>query len=152
MALMRWKNKDFYNPWTDLKQLQDEINDLFNIDREHTNTGLYDRHVALPVDVIETTDDIIVICEMPGPDEKNLDVSITSNVLTIKGNKKDEKEEKKGKYYRKESWSGSFQRTISIPGSVDSVKIKAGLTNGILTVTLPKKEEAKPKQITVNLK
>jgi len=152
MALMKWKNKDLYDPWADFKQLQNEINELFDIDRVPAISGLYDRSIALPVDVIETANDIIVECELPGLDEKDLDVSITSNVLTIKGKKKDEKEEKKGKYYRKESWSGRFQRTVSLPGSVNAENIKAELKNGILNITLPKKEEAKPKQITVQLK
>ncbi|MBN2532697.1 MAG: Hsp20/alpha crystallin family protein [Spirochaetales bacterium] len=152
MALMRWKNRDLYDPWADFKQLQNEINELFDIDRVPTSKGLYDRSIALPVDVIETANDIIVTCELPGLTEKDMDVSITSNVLTIKGTKKDEREEKKGKFYRKESWSGSFQRTISLPGSVNAENIKADFNNGILTITLPKKEEAKPKQITVNVK
>ena len=152
MALMRWRNKDPYDPWADLKQLQSEINDLFDIDRGFSSTGLFDRRVALAVDVMENANDITVKCELPGLEEKDVDVSITSNVLTIKGNKKDEHEEKKGKYYRKESWAGNFQRTISLPSSVDVEKIKAELKIGILTIILPKKEEAKPKQIPVNLK
>jgi len=90
-------------------------------------------------------------CELPGLEQKDIDVSIASNVLTIKGRKKDEQEEKKGRYYRKESWSGSFQRTFSLPVSVDAEKINAQLQDGVLTVTLPKKDAAKPKQITVNL-
>jgi len=92
------------------------------------------------------------LCELPGIDLKDINVSITSNVLTIKGVKKVEKEEKKEKYYRKESRSGSFQRTLSLPTAVDAEKIAAELKNGILTITLPKREEEKPKQITVNLK
>ncbi|MBN2443047.1 MAG: Hsp20/alpha crystallin family protein [Spirochaetales bacterium] len=149
---MRWKNKDSYDPWSYLNQLQNEINELFDVDQVYTSRGLYDRTSAVAIDVIETADDIVVTCELPGINEKDLDVSITSNVLTIKGKKAEDQETKKGKYYRKETWSGGFQRTISLPGSVDSEKIVAGLKNGMLTVTLPKKEEAKPKQISVNLK
>lgn len=152
MALMRWKAKDSYDPWSDYRQLQEDINELFNIDYVTPTRGLYDRSVALPIDVVETTDDIIVTCEIPGITEKDIDVTLTSNVLTIKGKKEENQEEKKGKYYRKESWSGSFQRTVSLPGSVNADKIKAALTNGMLTITLPKREEAKPKQISVNLK
>jgi HSP20 family molecular chaperone IbpA len=71
--------------------------------------------------------------------------------LTIKGQKKGETEEKRGKYYRKESWSGSFHRTLPLPSLVDGDKITAQLSNGVLTITLPKREEAKPKQIAVNV-
>jgi HSP20 family protein len=157
MALIRWRNKDLDYPWerndawTELKQLQDEINDLFEIDRFSGTPGLFDRSVSLPIDVMETANDIIVTCELPGLDEKDIDVSIASNVLTIKGNKKDEREEKNNKYYRRESWSGSFQRTLSLPTSVNAEKINAELNNGILKVVLPKKEEVKPKQISVNI-
>jgi len=73
-------------------------------------------------------------------------------VLTIKGQKKDEREEKKGKYYKKESWSGSFQRTLPLPASIENDKIQAEFKEGILTITLPKKEEARTKQIAVNIK
>ena len=91
-------------------------------------------------------------CELPGLEQKDIDVTIASNVLTIKGQRKNEWEEKRGKVYRKESWSGSFQRTLPLPTSVDGEKIKAELKDGILTITLPKREEAKPKQIAVNVK
>jgi len=114
--------------------------------------GLFDRSFSPAVDVVENPQDFTVSCELPGLDQKDIDVSIASNVLTIKGQKKDEREEKKNKFYRKESWSGSFQRTLPLPSSVDGEKIKAELKNGILTIVLPKREEAKAKQITVNVK
>jgi HSP20 family protein len=101
---------------------------------------------------MESTNDFTVRCELPGLDQKNIDISISSNVLTIKGERKDEKEERNGKYYKKETWSGNFQRTLPLPTQVDTEKISAVLKDGILKVTLPKKEEAKPKQISVNIK
>ena len=151
MALIKWKNKDLQDPWADFKSLQDEINDLFNIDRFPAATGLFDRNVSPAIDVIEGENDFTVACELPGLAQDDIDVSIASNVLTIRGEKKNEKEEKREKYYKKETWSGSFQRTLSLPSIVDSSKIEAKLQDGILTVILPKKEEAKPKQITVNV-
>ena len=152
MAIIRWKDRDVYDPWTGLQQLQNEINDLFDVDRFPASTGLFDRSVSPAVDVTEDDHAFTVTCELPGLEKKDIDVSIASNVLTIKGEKKDQKEEKKGKYYRKESWSGSFQRTLSLPSSVAADKIGAQLADGVLTVTLPKTEEAKPKQISVNIK
>ncbi|MBN2510737.1 MAG: Hsp20/alpha crystallin family protein [Spirochaetales bacterium] len=151
MALIKWKNRDLYDPWADFKSLQDEINALFDIDRVPTTTGLFDRSVSPAIDVIEDEHTYTVVCELPGMNEKDIDVSIASNVLTIKGEKKNEREEKKGSYYKKESWSGSFQRTLPLPASVNGDKISAQLKDGVLSVVLPKKEEAKPKQISVNI-
>ena len=79
------------------------------------------------------------------------DLSIVSNVLTIKGNKKNKIEDKNGKYYKKERWEGSFQRTLSLPKGLDGEKITAQLENGFLSISIPKKEETKPKQITINV-
>lgn len=152
MALIRWKNRDLDDPWTGLRNLQNEINDLFDLDRFPVERGLFDRSVSPAIDVVEGEQDFTVTCELPGLEQKDIDVLIASNVLTIKGEKKSEQEQKKGKYYRKESWSGSFQRTLSLPVSVDSEKTRAQLKDGILVITLPKKEEAKPKQISVNIK
>ncbi|MBN1410247.1 MAG: Hsp20/alpha crystallin family protein [Spirochaetales bacterium] len=152
MAIVRWKNRDLYDPWADFKSLQDEINDLFDIDRFPSTTGLFDRSVSPAIDVIEGEHEFTVKCELPGMEQKDIDVSIASNILTIKGQKKNEVEEKKGKYYKKESWAGNFQRTLSLPSSVAADKISAELKDGILTIALPKKEEAKPKQIEVNIK
>lgn len=158
MAIVRWKNRDLASPWgkndpwADFKSLQDEINELFDIDRFPTTAGLFDRSVSPAIDIVEGDHDFTVTCELPGLDQKDIDVSIASNVLTLKGQKKDEREEKKGKYYKKESWSGSFHRTLLLPASVSADKISAELKDGILTIILPKKEDAKPKQITVNIK
>ena len=151
MAIVRWKNKNLMNPWDEFKALQDEINSLFDTDRVPSNTGLYDRNVSPSIDIIESEHEFTVLAELPGLEEKEIDVSITSNVLTIKGNKTGEAEDKQRKYYKKESWSGSFQRTLSLPEAVDSEKISAKLSDGILTISLPKREEAKPKQIAVKV-
>ncbi|MBN2655664.1 MAG: Hsp20/alpha crystallin family protein [Spirochaetales bacterium] len=152
MAIVKWKNPKLYDPWADLRSLQNEINDLFNYDRMPGSTGLFDRSVTPAIDFVEGENDYTVKCELPGLEQKDIDVSIASNVLTIKGSKEDNREETKGKYYKKEIWSGSFQRTISLPATVDSEKISAQLKDGLLTITLPRKEETKPKQISVSVK
>jgi len=152
MAIIRWKDRDVNDPWSDFKKLQNEINNLFDFDAFPSTTGLFDRSFSPAVDVSENPNGYTVTCELPGLELKDIDVSIASNVLTIKGQKKDEKEEKKGKFFRKESWSGSFQRTLPLPISIDAEKIQAELKDGILSIVLPKKEEAKPKQIAVNIK
>ncbi len=153
MALVRWKERTPYDPWADLQKLQSEINDLFDVGARSENAGLFDRSVSPPVDIIESEHDFSIICELPGLEQKDIDLSITSNIITIKGEKKGKNELKeKGKLYKKESWSGSFQRTLSMPESIDSEKIKAELSNGILTINVLKKEEMKAKQIAVKVK
>ena len=152
MAIIRWKDRDLTDPWSDFKRLQNEINNLFDFDHLPSSTGLFDRSFSPAIDVVEGSNDYTVTCELPGLDQKDVDVSIASNVLTIKGQKKDEHEEKKGKFFGKESWSGSFQRTLPLPMSVAGDKVQAELKDGILKIVLPKKEEAKPKQIAVNIK
>lgn len=150
MAIIRWKNRDMDEPWGDLRTLQKEINSLFDFDHFPTMTGLFDRSFSPAIDVVENENGYTVACELPGFEQKDIDVTLASNVLTIKGQKKEE--ERKGKYYKKESWSGAFQRTLPLPVSVDGDKITAALKDGVLSIVLPKKEEVKPKQIAVNIK
>ena len=152
MAIVKWNQNNLYDPWADLERLQDEINALFNIDKYPGRGGLFDRKFSPAVDVIENDHDYVIACELPGLNQEDIDVSIASNVLTIKGSKKDEKQDKGEKYFRKETWSGSFQRTLPMPGYVDAEKIQADLKDGILKIVIPKKEEAKPKQISVKVK
>ncbi|MCF7953419.1 MAG: Hsp20/alpha crystallin family protein [Spirochaetales bacterium] len=154
MALIQRRNRDVYSPWDEMRRLQEEINDLFNFDTLPSKRGLFDRSVSPSIDVVENDNSFVVTCELPGIKEKDIDVNLASNVLTIKGSKSEEKEEKEknGKYYRKESQSGSFQRTLPLPSAVDPDKVKAEMSNGILTIELPKSEESKPKQIAVDVK
>ncbi|RKX81761.1 MAG: Hsp20/alpha crystallin family protein [Spirochaetes bacterium] len=140
-----------YDPWEGFRSLQDEINELFDIDRTPAPSGLFDRNLSPAVDVVEGDQNFTIRCELPGLDQNDLDLSVVSNVLTIKGEKKDSSKEKQTAYFKKECWSGSFQRTISLPNSADTEKISAVLKDGILSIELPKKEEAKPKQISVKI-
>ena len=145
MAIVKWKNRDVNDPWKQFRTLQDEINDLFDFSSTSPSTGLFDRKFSPAMDVIEGEKDFTLKCELPGLSEKDIDVSVASNVLTIRGEKKDEKETKKEKYYKKETWSGSFQRTLTVPGSVDPAGISAKMSDGVLTVVLPKREDAQKK-------
>jgi HSP20 family protein len=99
------------------------------------------------VDIAEREDAYEVTAELPGMDEKNIEVKLSNGYLTIKGEKQEEKEEKKKDYYLHERHFGSFERRFAVPEGVDSDKIEASFKKGILTVTLPKKPEArKPEQ------
>ncbi|MGQ3686367.1 MAG: Hsp20/alpha crystallin family protein [Candidatus Loosdrechtia sp.] len=103
------------------------------------------------IDLSETADNVIVKAEVPGVDPKEIDISIQGNTLAIKGEKKEEKEEKGKTFYRMERLCGSFLRSIDLPASVDPNKVTAEYKNGVLEITLAKKEEVKPKQISVKV-
>jgi HSP20 family protein len=101
------------------------------------------------VDVIERDDAVVVKAELPGVDKKDIDVSVTSNTVTIKGSTSHEEKEEKGDYYRCEMSRGSYSRTLSLPAEVDEGKAKAKLKDGILELTLPKLTKSKRRSIKV---
>lgn len=148
MNLVR-RNRDRDYGLSTFDQLQREINRLFDLDWPDGESGVLDRGFTPRVDVEERENDVVVTCEVPGVDKKDLDISVSGNLLSIKGEKRYDREEKEKKYYRRESFAGSFQRTVPLPGTVDPEHIDAQLKNGILTLTLPKKAEAKPRRIQV---
>ncbi len=101
------------------------------------------------VDVIETADTVVVKAEIPGIEPKEVDISVSNETLTIKGEKKEEKEEKGKTFYRVERAYGSFSRTVSLPSAVVADKAKAEYKNGILEIILPKTEQVKAKKIAI---
>jgi HSP20 family protein len=107
---------------------------------------------APAVDVSETDKAYEITAELPGMDEKNVEVKLANGVLTIKGEKRDEKEEKRKDYYMRERSFGSFQRSFQVPDGVDADKIEANFKNGILTVTLPKSPEAQKAEKKIAVK
>ncbi len=146
------RRKNGYDPMGEFLRLQDEINRLFNYDTSASMTGLFDRHISPAIDVVEKANEILVYCDLPGVRKDDVDISIANNVLTIKGEKKGEQKKDKSKSYRNEIWNGSFQRTISLPEVVDAQKVEATMKNGVLSISLAKLEEKKPKQIEVKVK
>jgi len=137
--------------------------DLFGIQREMNRMfdgffrGINDEETSLTswspaVDVAEHDDAYVVKVELPGVNKDEVKITIESNILTIRGEKKQEKETKKENYHRVERSYGSFQRSFTLPSTVKSDKIDAAYKDGILTIALPKAEEAKPKQIEVKVK
>jgi HSP20 family protein len=104
------------------------------------------------VDVAETDKGYTVTAELPGMDEKDIDVSVTGDLLVIKGEKKQEKEEKNKNYYLSERSYGAFQRSFSLPAGVDRDKIAAEFAKGVLTLTLPKSAEAQQQQKKIEVK
>jgi HSP20 family protein len=101
------------------------------------------------VDIFETENEIIVQAELPGVDRKDIGLQLENNVLTLKGERRFEKETKQENYHRIERSYGGFSRAFSIPAIVDEEKIRADYKDGILKIALPKKEQVKPKQIRI---
>ncbi len=104
------------------------------------------------VDVTETDRAYEITAELPGMDEKNIDVKLANGMLTIKGEKQDEREEKKPNYYRRERSFGSFERSFQVPDGVDLDKVDASFKKGLLTVTLPKSAEAQKAEKKIAVK
>lgn len=146
MALVKW------NAWRDLATIQNEMNRFFNggtarYDQEDFLTGSW-----IPqVDIFEDEDHIKVLAALPGMKQKEINVNIENNVLTISGERKLENEDKRDNYARVEQHYGSFSRSFSLPNTIDAGKVEASMDKGILTVNLPKREEAKPKLIEVKI-
>ncbi|MGA9821148.1 MAG: Hsp20/alpha crystallin family protein [Desulfobaccales bacterium] len=101
------------------------------------------------VDVSETPEQITVKAELPGIDAKEIDISLVGDMLTIKGEKKSEREEKKENYHLVERNCGAFSRSLALPAAVNAEKIEAKYEKGVLTITCPKKEPVKPKTIEI---
>jgi HSP20 family protein len=150
MNMVRRNRENSLDPARDFERIHNEINKLFDF-RYPDAGGLFDRHFNPAVDIIETGDEIKVLVDLPGVERKDLDVSLTRNVLTIKGEKRGEKKNEKARLFKSETWSGTFQRTLSLPDTVDPDKVQASMKDGILTITLAKREEVKPKQINVKV-
>lgn len=106
----------------------------------------------LPIDMYQTDNDVIVKASIPGLKPDEVDISITGDTLTIKGEHKEERETKEQDYFLKERRYGAFSRSLTIPVPVKTDKAEATFENGVLTLTLPKAEEVKPKQIKVKAK
>jgi HSP20 family protein len=131
--------------WTPFALLRQDMNSLFdNFFRGFEPEPFEPRLGAFSprVDIAETDREIKVTAELPGMDDKDIDVALTRDMLTIKGEKKEEKEEKGKNYYRMERSYGSFSRSIPLPSEIDTNKVKADFKKGILTVTLPKTPQA----------
>jgi len=151
---MAWLPRKRTEEPRNLSSLQGEMNRLFDgfFGRGETPALFGSGAFAPAVDVVETKDAILVKAEIPGIDPKALDLSVTGDLLTIRGEKKSEKEEKGKNFHRIERSFGSFSRTVEIPSYADTGKVSADYKDGVLTVTLAKKEEAKAKSIKVEVK
>jgi len=142
-----------WDPFREFSTLQDRMNRLFreSYGPEGRDESLTTSQFAPPVDVYEDEHNVVLKVEVPGIDEKDIDVRVENNVLTVHGERKVEKEEKEENFRRIERQYGSFTRTFTLPSTVDAERIQADYDKGILKIVLPKKAEAKPKSIKVNI-
>jgi len=142
-----------WDPFREFTTVQDRLNRLFreSYGPEGREESLITGGFAPPVDVYEDEHNVTLKIEVPGIDEKDMDVRIENNVLTVHGERKFEKEEKEENFRRVERQYGSFTRTFTLPTTVDAEKVSANNDRGILKIVLPKKAEAKPKQVKVNV-
>jgi HSP20 family protein len=146
-VLTRWE------PIRELASLQERMNRLFNdsFGPVPTQESLTAGSFVPPVDVYEDDKSIRVKMEVPGVDEKDIDVHLENNLLTVRGERKLEKETKEENYHRIERSYGSFTRSFSLPNTVNSEDVNASYSKGVLSISLGKKADARPKQIKVNI-
>ena len=140
------------SPLRELMGMQTEMNRLF--DDFFTRSTESPDHPLIwnpSVDISETENEVVMVAELPGMERKDIKINLQDNVLTLEGEKKQESEEKGKSYHRLERAYGKFQRSFVLPTAVKSDAIKAKLKDGVLTVTLSKAEEAKPKQIDISV-
>jgi HSP20 family protein len=144
MDLIQWR------PFREVSRLRSEMDRLWDDYFGSGRRAFRMEEAWLPaVDVSESGDKITVKAEIPGMEAKDIEISMVGDTLTIKGEKKAEKEEKDENYHMVERSYGSFSRAMKLPAVVDAEKVEATYKNGVLTVVLPKKEEVKPKAIEI---
>ena len=152
MNLIRWQ-KPVLAPWPRfgrLSELRDEIDRLFDAPlAEFTQTSNLLSGWTPAFDVYENKDNFTVVAELPGMKKEDIAVSLHNGSLSVSGERKSETKHEDAEVYRAERFFGRFQRTITLPADVAGDKVKANYKDGILTITLPKTEEAKPKLIDV---
>jgi HSP20 family protein len=150
MAIVR------FEPFRDLVTFQDRLNRIFE-DAFRGSRGASEEEWALggswapSVDIYEQEGNLVLKAELPGIDPKDVDVRVENNVLTLQGERKLDSEVKRESYHRVERSYGAFSRSFTLPTVVDTDKIKAEFKDGLLRLVLPKKEEAKPKQIAISI-
>ena len=151
MAIIRWQPRsELWDPFASLTDIQDEMNRLF--DSSMRRAGMPQEGVfGFPLDVVEEKDHLVVRANLPGLTKEDVTVTFHDGHLTIKGEKKVEATTKEANWYRQERAFGSFSRSVELPVAVDTKKIEAHFRDGVLSVSLPKTEESKPKQIEVKV-
>ena len=148
MAIVRW------DPVRELASMHGRLNRLFDdFGRRSDDEGIERGDWMPPVDIYQTDQhEVVLKAEIPGLKKEDIDLRVEQNTLAIAGQRREEKSVQKEHYHRVERTYGSFHRSFSLPSTIDTEKVRAEYKDGVLTVTLPLREDSKPKQITVDIK
>lgn len=145
MSVTRW------DPFRDLVALQERMNRLFDesLRARSTEEEITSGTWAPPVDIYETEGQLVIKAEVPEVDRKDIDIKIENGILTLRGQRKFQKEVKEENYHRIERAYGSFSRSFTLPSGVDSEKISAAYKDGVLTIQIDKREDTQPRQVEI---
>ena len=149
------KQSNWLDPFSEMENLQKQMNQLFDFSLSRNLFGdntLLSGQWSPAIDVYDSKDNVLVKVDLPGLTKDEIEVSIQDNNLILKGEKRKDTEVKEENYYKTERFYGSFYRTVPLPSAVDQTKVESSYKDGVLTLELPKKEEAKPKQIPIDFK
>jgi HSP20 family protein len=149
--LATWKPARTWMPFFDFERMRRDLDRLYESFFERTRRTEEAGEYLPALDICETKDQILVKAEVPGMEPKDLDVTLSDGILTLKGEKQHEREEKEGSCHLVERSYGAFSRSIQLPAAVQSDKINASYKNGVLQIILPKSEEAKTKEIKIKV-
>jgi HSP20 family protein len=139
------------DPFHNLSSLQEQVNRMLDASFSGRSDSSTMTTWAPAVDIYETENELVLKADLPDINERDLDVRVENNMLTIRGERKFEQKVKEDNYLRIERTYGSFSRSFSLPNTVNNEAIKAEYKNGVLTVELPKRAESKPKQVKINV-
>jgi len=143
-----------FDPFREMMELQERINNLFS--ERLTRTGGREEAMTQAmwtpaVDIFESADELVIKAELPEVKKDDVQINVENNILTLKGERRLENEERRDNYHRIERLYGTFTRSFTLPSNVDQNKITAEFKDGVLRIVLPKREEAKPRQIAVKV-
>ena len=152
MSLIRYQSPEVteWEPFNRLSTLRDEVNRLFDFSWPSRDTGLFSGW-SPTLDMHDDKDNLVVQIELPGMKKEEIEISLHDGMLTVSGERRLERENKEGETFRSERYFGKFQRSVTLPVAVNAEKVKASYKDGILSIELPKTEEAKPKHIEVSV-
>jgi HSP20 family protein len=153
MNLIRWRPRRETGPFGELLGIQEEIKGLFDVTlgrRPFERVSIVEGEWAPAIDLLEDENRVVVKAELSGMAQEDIEVRILGDTLTIKGEKKRESSHQRENYHRRERAYGAFHRSISLPTSVVPDKASASFKNGMLKIDMPKKEEARPRQIRID--
>jgi HSP20 family protein len=156
MAVVRWRPVgQGLEPWVgagELGDIQSQVNRLFDtFFGRSPQVGPSERSWAPAADMYETKDELVIKADLPGMSDKDVQVSITGDLLSLKGQRVEPEAVKPEQYFRAERWTGRVERIFQLPIPVQTDKVRASYRDGVLTVTLPKVEAVKPKEIKIDV-